>query len=370
MNIKNPKRYYSDPDILKNTGEYVKPYTNRPVIIGGERALASSLQEVEQSLSSTGINVCSVKTFTGFPSVRQFQMYAEEIKKQEADSVIVLGGGRAIDTAKAAGALANVPVIAIPTVAATCAAWAALVIQYDDEGSYVGRILVDDSPAVVIADTKVLLSTPRRYLFSGVVDTFAKYYEIRPVFEKDPSQIHMDIAYYASKIAFQKLEENTFKALDEAEKGVFGQPAKDVVDSIIYLAGFAGAFQTHTGGYCFAHPFYHISARFPSTRFRMHGEKVAFGILVQLVLEKKDKQYIYDTIELFDRYENAFTLEDIGLDPEDDAQLFSLSADIKKVFSYVYWEQEDIISAIKEADDLAKRYKERCNVRYKDRKEL
>lgn len=359
MEIKNPCKYFSGPGILRTAGEYIKEYSKKPLIIGGKRALDSALSDLKAALSDADIPSDNVEVFSGFPSKNQIRHYEEEIKEQSADAVIALGGGRALDTAKAAAFFAGVPVIAVPTVAATCAAWAALVIEYDDEGSYVGRILLDRSPVLVIADTKILLSTPKRYLFSGVVDTFAKFYEVRPVFEKDPSAIHMDIAYYASKLAFDKLEDNVFKALEEAEEGEFGQSAKDVADSIIYLAGFAGAFQTKTGGYCFAHPFYHISARFPKTRHRMHGEKVAFGILTQLFLEKRDKEYIREVVRLFSKYENAFTLDEIGFDRNNEDELKRLAEDITASFSYVEWSPEDILDAIKKADSLVKEEHER-----------
>ena len=328
--IKNPKEYYSGYGVIAASAERIAKFTKKPLIIGGSRALRAGLPALKEALTSQGIAHENVETFSGFPSDRQFRHYSQLLKETDSDCIIALGGGRALDTAKAAAMYAGVSVITIPTVAATCAAYAALVIEYDDEGAYVGRILLERSPDLVLADTGIMLSTPDRYLFSGVVDTFAKYYEVKPVYESDTSALHMDMALHASKLAFDRLEENVFRALRDAKERVFAQPAKDVVDSIVYLAGFAGAFQTETGGYCFAHPFYHISARFPATRHRMHGEKVAFGILTQLFLEGKDREYIENTVRLFDKYGNAFTLPDLGLDAEDKETLLALANEIKR----------------------------------------
>ena len=358
MLIKNPQKYFSGPYIIKDSGEYIREYTDRPLVIGGKRALEAAYDQLKEAFDSAGITPVAVETFTGFPSERQMRNYEEQVRSSKADCIIALGGGRSLDAAKAAALYADVPVITIPTVAATCAAWAALVIQYDDEGSYVGRILLKESPRLVLADTSIMLRTPRRYLFSGIVDTFAKFYEVRPVFEGDPSMIHMDVAFHATKIAYDRMEKYTFVALEEAEKGIFGQAAKDIVDSVVYLAGFAGAFQTQTGGYCFAHPFYHTSARYPTTRHRMHGEKVAFGILTQLFLEKKDESYIKEVVAQFDRYDNAFTLEDIGLDRDDDELLMRLANEIKTLFTHVSWSAEDIVSSMKAADLLVNNYRD------------
>lgn len=340
MLIKNPCEYYSGAHIMDSCGPRVAAYVKRPLIIGGKRALQAGLGSLQAALEKAKVIPAGVETFTGYPSRRQMEGYASKVKSLGADGIIALGGGRCLDTSKAASVFAQVPIVTVPTVAATCAAWAALIIEYDDEGAYVGRILMDHSPQLVIADTSIMFTAEKRCLFSGVVDTFAKYYEVRPVFEGDPTQMHMDVAFHATCLAKQSLEEHTFKALREAQEGIFDHSAQAVVDSIVYLAGFAGAFQKQTGGYCFAHPFYHISARFPTTRHRMHGEKVAFGILTQLFLEGKTEDDIMTTIELFDRYENAFTLEDIGLSRDDRPTLEDLAGQIKRDFSHVTWSSD------------------------------
>jgi glycerol dehydrogenase len=186
------------------------------------------------------------------------------------------------------------------------------------------------------------------------VDTFAKFYEIRPTFERNEESLNLDIAYYASRVAYTKLKTGVFKALEEAEKGIFEQSAKDVVDSIVYLAGFAGSFQTDTGYYSFAHPFYHISARFPNTRHRLHGEKVAYGILAQLFLEKKSVEDIKNVIQTFDKYQNAYTLEEIGFNRDDISELNLLAVDIIETFPHVTANVDDIIQALLDTDTLVK----------------
>ena len=131
-----------------------------------------------------------------------------------------------------------------------------------------------------------------------------------------------------------------------------------MVDAIIYLAGFAGSFQTNTGYYSFAHPFYHISARFPNTRHKLHGEKVAYGIVAQLFLENKDEKEIEDVIKNFDKYDNAFTLADIGLSRENRSELENLAAQIREAFDHVEWNIKSIVDALLQTDSLVLKLKE------------
>ena len=352
MIIKTPQKYISGADIIRKSGKLIAEYAKNPLIIGSRSALSAVLNELRAGLKENSVTAENVEIFKGFPSENQIQRYAQLAKKLNADAIIAAGGGRTLDTAKAAAELADIPVITIPTVAATCAAWAALTIQYDDEGSFVRPRPLKKAPVFIIADTKIILSAPERYLFAGVADTFAKFYEVRPTFERYPDSIPLDIAFYPSKVAFEKLERSVFTALDEAKKGIFGQAAKDVVDSVVYLAGFAGSFQDNAGYYSFAHPFYHISARFPNTRHKLHGEKVAYGIIAQLFLEKKDREEIAETIRLFSKYNNAFTLRDIGLSRENTPELKALADDIKKEFPHVEWSSAEIVNALLGTDKL------------------
>ncbi|WP_051201210.1 iron-containing alcohol dehydrogenase family protein [Butyrivibrio sp. XPD2002] len=358
MIVKTPKLYISEKDALKTAGQYIKEYSKNPLIIGSRKALDAAFSQLQQSLEDNGISTENVDLFSGYPSENKFRYYTELVEKYNADAIIGIGGGRVLDTAKATADLLNIPVITIPTIAATCAAWAGLTIQYDDEGSYVQPRPLKKAPELIIADTRIILSAPKRYLFAGTIDTFAKFYEIRPSLEHAKDSLNLDIAFYSAKLAYDKLENNVFKAIKEADEGYFGQSAKDVVDAIIYLAGFAGSFQTNTGYYSFAHPFYHISARFPNTRHKLHGEKVAYGIVAQLFLENKDEKEIEDVIKNFDKYDNAFTLADIGLSRENRSELENLAAQIREAFDHVEWNIKSIVDALLQTDSLVLKLKE------------
>lgn len=359
MIIKTPQKYINEPGIIKEAGKYIAEYSKNPLIIGSENALKVTIDELKQSLKDNQIFADNVDVFSGYPSENKFTYYVELAKKSSSDAIIAIGGGRVLDTAKATADILNIPVITIPTIAATCAAWAGLTIQYDDTGAYVQPRPLKRSPILILADTEIIMSAPERYLFAGVVDTFAKFYEIRPSLEHANEAVNLDIALYSSKVAFQKLEDNVFKAINDAKSEVYGQAAKDVVDAIIYLAGFAGSFQTNTGYYSFAHPFYHISSRFPNTRHKLHGEKVAYGIISQLFLENKPEDEIIDVIKIFEKYDNDFTLSDIGLDKNNLDELKALAIDVKKSFDYIEWNENEIVTALIEADTLVSNTRKR-----------
>ena len=356
LTIKTPETYINEAGSIFLTGEHIAKIGKNPLIIAGEKARKAVGEGFFASLEKNGVQTKNVGIFSGYPSQSQFDFYAQKAKTADSDFVIGIGGGRVLDTAKATADILGLPVVAVPTVAATCAAWAAISIQYDDEGGFVQVRKNKNSARLVIADPKVIFTAPERYLFSGVVDTFAKFYEIRPTTEFFPEDVPSQIALKASKIAFENLERDTFKAIYDSKNGVFGEAAKNVIDAIVYLAGFAGSFSGEHGHYSFAHPFYHTSTRLHHTNIKLHGEKVAFGIVTQLILEGKTDKEVLEAIKIFSRYENAHLLEDFALTSEKDLDF--LAEQVPKIFDYVpYKEKSAVKSALKKADSLTKHFR-------------
>ena len=355
--IRTPYKYVSEAGIAERAGALVAEFSKKPLVIAGAKARKALGAGFFRSLAESGVSVVEAKTFEGYPSERQFSFYADEAKKAGADAVIGIGGGRVLDTAKAAADTAGLPAVTVPTVAATCAAWAALSIQYDDAGSFVQVRLNKNSARLVIADPKVIFTAPERYLFAGVVDTFAKFFETRPTTEFHPEHIPGEIAFSVSKTAYSRLEQGVFRAVSEASRGEFGEAAGDTVDSIIHLAGLAGSVTSQIGHYSFAHPFYHTSTKLTHTNVKLHGEKVAFGIVAQLVLEGKPEREIVQAIRLFAKYSNAFTLDDFNISGESrERDLDFLARQIPLDFPYVP-NPGKIRNALVRADELTRQYR-------------
>lgn len=352
--IKTPYRYINEAGAARKAGEYLKEAGKNPLIIASSHAQKAVGKDFFETLKETGISSKNLFTFEGFPSQRQFDFYAEKAKDLKADFVIGIGGGRVLDTSKAAGDIAGIPVATVPTVAATCAAWAALTVQYDDNGSFVFMRRNKNSPLIVLADPEIIFTAPKRYLFSGVVDTFAKFFEVRPTVERFPDDTPSNISLAEAKIAYKNLESSVFKALEESEKGIYGKAAEDVVDAIIYLAGICGSVTSNHGHYSFAHPFYHTSTQILKSNIKLHGEKVAFGIVVQLVLEGKSEAEILDAISLFAKYNADFVISDFNFDKAD---LRFLSVQIRKNFPYAEWKPDEVLSAFYKADELTKKFR-------------
>lgn len=312
LSIRTPLEYISKPDIIGESGKFIKKYGNKALVIGSKTALKVVGEEFYKSLVEHKIDYI-IEEFSGFPTLTTIDRYVQKAAELGVNLIIGIGGGKVNDTAKVVGSKTKLPVIAIPTIAATCAAWAAVSILYDEEGDFVTTFLNDNSPRLILADTRIIATAPARYTYAGIVDTLAKWYETVPNLEIAEDNITLNISVSGAKLAFDLLKKHGRKVVEDGQNNIITQATIDVIDAIIYLAGFVGSFTEDSlyGG--FAHPFYHASTRLANTRHRLHGEKVSLGLLIQLFLENKPEAYIIDTIRDFDQYHLALTLEEFGI---------------------------------------------------------
>ena len=88
-----------------------------------------------------------------------------------------MGGGKALDTAKAAADILEIPVFTFPTIAATCAATTALSVVYREDGSF-EEFRFFERPAIhSFIDLSIIANAPDEYLQAGMGDTIGKFFE-------------------------------------------------------------------------------------------------------------------------------------------------------------------------------------------------
>lgn len=293
LTIKSPETYINEFDILSEAGKYISAYGKKAFIIAGKTAWEKTEEKLTQSLKEWKIEY-QLQIMEGYPTYQKVEAYASAAYQYQADLVIGIGGGKVCDTGKAVGNFRNVPVVMIPTVAATCACWAARSVLYTDLGDYDFIQWNKSNPKLIIADSRILLEAPKRYLASGILDTLAKWYEFEPLIASGKNDVVLRQDVAIAELAFQILTELGPKVM--ADKAT-GEEGKQVIDAILFLAGATGSFASGRAYRGFAHPYYFVSTRIPESRQRLHGEKVAFGLLIQFVLAGKSAEFIQSYLE-------------------------------------------------------------------------
>ncbi|QWU17456.1 uncharacterized oxidoreductase [Paenibacillus sophorae] len=238
---------------------------------------------------------------------------ASEATKLGLQSIIAVGGGKVSDTAKAAAALLRIPVIILPTLAATCSAWSSLSVMYDEAGTMVDFEVFPHSNALVLLDPRVILDSPPELLVAGIGDTLAKWYEADAIISHLPSPPEeIALAHYAARRCRDNLMIHSADALGAQREGELNDAFVRVVETNILTAGLVGGFGEDYGRTAGAHSVHDALTILPQSHRLLHGSKVAYGVLVQLVLEGK-REEIGRLLPFYQEIGLPASLQDMGL---------------------------------------------------------
>lgn len=228
--------------------------------------------------------------------------------------IIGVGGGRVQDTAKALARRLQLPFVAIPTIAATCAAWTPLSVWYDDQHQALGYEIFPDANYMVLVEPDIILQAPREYLLAGIGDTLAKWYEA-DVISPEPADIPLtaQLGLDTARAIRDVLIEQSETALSEQQQGQAGRAFINIIDAIIAGGGLVGGLGDRYTRIAAAHAIHNGLTVLPQTNRFLHGTKVAYGILVQTALLGQIET-LHQLIDAFQRFDLPVSLAQLDVD--------------------------------------------------------
>ncbi|MEG2709347.1 MAG: iron-containing alcohol dehydrogenase family protein, partial [Vagococcus sp.] len=161
-------------------------------------------------------------------------------------------------------------------------------IVYNDKHEMIDMLFFSQSISLTLIDPQVLLHSPKDYLVAGIGDTLAKWYESDPILSNmiDLS-VEVEIARFAAKSCQKNLLDEGKQAILDLESQTLSPSFIKVIETNIMLAGMVGGFGDKYGRTSGAHSIHDALTHIPETAKQLHGNKVAYGILVQLGFEEK-----------------------------------------------------------------------------------
>lgn len=275
-----PAQVVRGSHVLAHAGEAIARLGHRPVVVGGDRTLtvvqpvlelAFQQQQLQVSQASYGAD-CSELALTSLH---------QAVAAHQADVVIGIGGGKALDAAKLLAYQCQLPVVTIPTSAATCAAWTALSNIYSEQGAFLYDVGLARCPDLLILDYDLVQTAPQRTLVAGIGDALAKWYEAS-VSSGHSEQTLMIAAVQQARVLRDILFQKSMAALRSPGSDIW----REVVDASVLLAGVVGGLGGANCRTVAAHAVHNGLTHLLASHGTLHGEKVAYGILVQLRLEE------------------------------------------------------------------------------------
>lgn len=286
----SPSKYVQGPGELTRLGEYVKAYGAHALVVISEGGLRRSGDVITASLEAAGV-ARTYDNFNGECSQAEIDRLVEVFRASGADFVVGVGGGKIFDTAKAVAAAVDVPVVIVPTIAATDAPCSALSVIYTDDGQFKEYQFFKQNPNLVLMDTDVISKSPVRLTVSGMGDALATYFEARACKRSDATTCaggHVTEAAMAlARLCYETLISDGLKAKLALEAGACTESVEKIIEANTLLSGLG----FESAGLAGAHAIHNGMTALPETHAFYHGEKVAFGTLTQLVLENAEELY-------------------------------------------------------------------------------
>ncbi|MFM1798469.1 MAG: hypothetical protein RLZZ117_747 [Cyanobacteriota bacterium] len=197
------------------------------------------------------------------------------------DLIIAMGGGKVLDAGKLLAHRLQLPCVTIPTSAATCAGWTNLSNLYTPSGAFLGDVTLARCPDVLVFDHELVRQAPTRTLVSGIADAMAKWYEASVSSAQSGDGLVQQAVQQARLLRDQMLL-NGQDAVADPTSDAWVRVAEGAALTAGLIGGLGGA-RCRTVA---AHAVHNGLTQLPTTHAHLHGEKVGFGILVQLRLEE------------------------------------------------------------------------------------
>ncbi|MFJ3036243.1 glycerol dehydrogenase [Curtobacterium pusillum] len=314
--VMSPARYVQGKDAITRVGEFVAPIGKRPLIVADDVVWGIVESAVRTSFDAAGLPVERVG-FGRFATPQAIDDLVTKIGETEADVIVGVGGGSAIDAAKASGHLAGIRWASVPTAASTDAPTSALAVVYSEEGEFIEYRFFPHNPDLVLIDTKLVANAPVQFLVAGIGDALATWVEARAAKRAHADTmaggLQTETGVALAELSWKLLHENALQAIEAVKAKVVTPALEKVVEANTLLSGLG----FESGGLAAAHAIHNGLTAAPQAHGLAHGQKVNVGTIAQLVLEGAPAEEIEDFVVFTTKVGLPNTLTEIGLTIED-----------------------------------------------------
>jgi len=308
----SPGRYVQGAGEMKKLGTYAAVYGKKALVLITESGYKRSSAVIEEGFQNAECSM-TVDYFQGECSKKEISRICALMEEKGCDLMIGIGGGKTLDTAKAAAYYRKVPVIICPTIASTDAPCSALSVIYSEEGVFEEYLFLPANPNMVLMDTEIIAKSPVRLTVAGMGDALATYFEARACRDSGAATCAggkvTGAAMALAELCFDTLMEEGVKAKLALEAGACTEAVERIIEANTLLSGIG----FESGGLAGAHAIHNGFTVLEECHSMYHGEKVAFGTITQLVLENVPTDELEDIIDFCIELGLPVTLKELGI---------------------------------------------------------
>lgn len=310
-----PQRYIQGPGEFLNVFRYGREYGDRFLFLmdpGVHDMMKTMIESIEDKAG------CTYETlaYGGESCMEGVAELAEIIRTKDCNILVGVGGGKIIDTAKLVGDETDLPRIIAPTAAsndAPAADWAAI---YSVDGVHLRGQKTRRSTELVLVDSAIIAKAPARLFSAGIGDALATWYEAMACERSyTPNCVargyrRTRAALAVSRECYDILMEDGIAALQAVKAKVVTEAVENVIEANVLLSGLGFI----NGGLAAGHGLHSGFSEAEGGESSLHGEKVAFALLCQLVLENAPITEINRIMEFLYAVDLPVTVEQLGIE--------------------------------------------------------
>lgn len=308
----SPGKYIQGQHILSRAGQYLKPLGQHFLVLADSFVADLVEEKLRRTCEEHQIDV-EFALFGGECSQSEIDQLCILAQRADCDAILGIGGGKTLDTAKAVACLMKSPMVIAPTVASSDAPCSALSVIYCEDGSLDRYLPLPHNPDLVLADSAIIAGAPPRLLAAGIGDALSTWFEARACAKSgavtSAGGLPGRAALALAELCYHTLLESGVTAVSDAQQHNVTTALERVIEANIYLSGIG----FESGGLAAAHAVHNGLTTLPDTQKTLHGEKVAFGTRVQLILEDAPQEEQTAVLNLCRNVGLPVTLSELGI---------------------------------------------------------
>lgn len=310
-------------------------YGKTAVAIGGKTAMSVTKDKLLSAVLGQNLVINDFIWYGGEASYENVEKLQNTQSVKDADMIFAIGGGKATDTAKTLADIMGKPVFTFPTIASNCSACTAVSIMYREDGVFLKPHFFSNPPEHAFIDTEIIAASPARYMWAGIGDTYAKYFESAVSSRDEEVPHYVALGVTTARMCYEPMLKYGKKAMDDMEKGIASKEFEQVLLSIVVSTAVASILLTkdkiidyNTG---LAHGIFYALTNYPQIeKNHLHGEVVGFGVLVLLLVDNDLDNF--EKVYEFNKSVGLPTkLEDIEINKEDLKKVALMAAEMKDI---------------------------------------
>ncbi|USS89189.1 glycerol dehydrogenase [Fructilactobacillus cliffordii] len=310
----SPSRYIQGKDVFLNAHAYLDKLGKHVLLISSDNIMTIVGNQFRDDLEQHGFQV-TCPGFHGEASDEEIERLVKAGQQADYDLIVGLGGGKTVDTAKNVANQMNVKVACLPTTASTDAPCSALSVIYNEDGTFKNYSFYDQNPDLVLVDTNVIAHAPVRTLISGLGDAMATNVEAQDVAKAHANSMVRGSQTSAALAIAEKCMDNLFAYSAAAIAAAKAQSVTPALETITETNTLLSGLGFESAGLAAAHAIYDAFTVLPGeSQTMLHGEKVAYGTLCELVLDNAPYEKLDQFIDYFQAVGLPTTLKDLHMD--------------------------------------------------------